>query len=607
MKKHCSLIKIILFILFAAGFDTGFAQYYLTGTTLEDSTKPAVHVFMLLQSNNIIYRSGGSGDFGIPSQIKVDSVICWADGFDSSRHVLYHGRRNLLVLKHSERAKESNIEKGRLANLTPNLIKDSEPYYPSTGETYAVLVENPWVNTTSNPSTGFSPNPNKASYANVRRFIQNNMHINPHAVRIEELLNYFSFPAVKQPTEDETFAINSFITNCPWNSSAKLLHIQAKAKELDFSIAPAANLVFLIDNSGSMDMPNRMPLLKSAFSMLVKSLREKDRVSIITYGGFAGIWLPPTQGTKKDVILNAIDSLEAAGATAGSSGIQMAYKMATVMPIPNGNNRVILATDGDFNVGITSEKELEEMIVRYAKSGVHLTCLGVGMGNFKDSKIETLARYGNGNYAYLDNEQEAEKVLVTELSQNIYNVANQVTVNMDLNPDVIKQYCLVGYENRKGALYAENSYLMGMEIGSGATINAMVELIPKDTLIFSQPSASRSPVGSISLLFKPNDNKGTGIQDLKHIINLDYKQLLAPPKNIQFANAVAWFGKVCKAPSHFPIEVFDEILHLATENHDTNNRQQIQFLELVKQARTLYMPVPKVDKRKKKTGTKAGL
>jgi Ca-activated chloride channel family protein len=599
VKKHHSLIKTVLTILFAAGFFPGFAQYYLTGTTLEDSAKPAVHVSMLLQSNKMMYRSGASGDFGIPSQNKVDSVICWADGYDTTRHILYHGRRNLLVLKLSERAKESNSEKGRLANLTQNLIKDSEPYYPSTGETYAVLVENPWVNTEANPSTGFSPNPNKASYANVRRFIQNNMHINPHAVRIEELLNYFSVPAVKPPPPNETFAVKSFITHCPWNPSAKLLHIQAKAKELDFSKSPVANLVFLIDNSGSMDMPNRMPLLKSAFSMLVKSLRDDDRVSIITYGGIAGIWLPPTSGSQKDKILDAIDSLEAAGATAGSSGIQMAYQMATIMPIPNGNNRVILATDGDFNVGITAEKELEEMISRYAKSGVHLTCLGVGMGNFKDSKIETLARYGNGNYAYLDNEQEAEKVLVTELSQNLYNVAYDVTVNMYLNPDMVKQYCLVGYENRKGALYADNSYLMGMEIGSGATINAMVELIPKDSSLFLQPSAPGKPVGSISLLYKLHDEKDIGIQDLKHIINIDVNQLSAPQKEIQFATAVAWFGKVCKAPSHFPIEVFDEILHLATDNHDANNRQQIQFLELVKQARALYMPVPKVDKKKK--------
>jgi Ca-activated chloride channel homolog len=586
-------ISLVLFFPFE-----GSCQYYLTGTTVSDTTQTTPYVKILLHSNKLLYRSGATGDFGIPSPYNADTISVWAEGFDTSVHVVVHGRHNIIFLSPTAETKRKEYERGRLSNLVPNLKKVDEPYYPTHGETYPVLVENPIVNTLKYPVTGFSPNSNKASYSNIRRFIRNNMMVPPHAVRVEEIINYFSLSCVQKPAANEVFAIDSRITDCPWNTHNKLLFVNAIATSLDFSKVPPANLVFLIDNSGSMDMPNRLPLLKSAFTMLVKSLRPVDRVSIVTYGGMAGIHLPPTYGSDKDSILSAIDLLEASGSTAGSGGIHLAYQLALANPIPNSNNRVILATDGDFNVGITAEKELEDLITRYRKTGVNLTCLGVGMGNLKDSKIETLARHGNGTYAYLDSEQEAEKVMVQELTQNLYSVASDVTVHIELNPGFIKQYKLIGYENRRGAVYNEKSFLVGGDIGSGFALNALFEITLTDSSKGFITSNYNQRLGKLAMRYVDASQPIQGQKELNHTIELNYLPFAETDKSIQFLTAATIYGSLLKNQEAFKNMSYEKVSELVFSAHNATIKEQVEFLKLVNQTALIYNPPKQKEKPK---------
>ena len=574
------------------------AQYYLTGTTFADSAKPEPYTKMLLHSNKIIYQSGRSGDFGIPSTLKTDTISCWKDGYDTSVHVVQHGKPNTLRLQPNAATLKLARERGRLSNLVPQMAKSPEPYLHNAGETYPVLVENTWVNATQYPSTGISPNGNRAAYANIRRFIQNGLLVNPYAVRLEEMVNYFSLSFAPTPAANEGFSLATKITDCPWNPKGRLLFINARAREINLAAVPPANLVFLIDNSGSMNAANRMPLLKAAFGMLVKSLRETDRVAIVTYGGTAGIYLPPTPGSDKNKIIKAIDSLEASGATSGSGGIKLAYQLVTANPINGGNNRVILATDGDFNVGDITEKELENLIVKYRTSGVNLTCLGVGMGNFKDSKIETLARHGNGNYAYLDSEEEAEKVMVQELTQNLYSVAEDVTMQVKLNPNMIGQYRLIGYQNRKEAWYGEKAILVGGEIGSGTPINILFEFIPKDTSNDFSDSGSGETVGEIMLEYTDVVNRKQGLTQKKYPVLLNYQPLENAGNLPGFMAALTMYGHLLKKNDGNPLISFERIKELATRYADTGSPIQMGFIELVEKTRLLYQPPVEVKKNK---------
>lgn len=584
---RCFIGWILFFLSPIAGLQ---AQYYLTGTTYADSAKPEPYTKMLLHSNKIIYQSGRSGDFGIPSTFKTDTISCWKDGFDTSLHVVVHGRPNSLRLQPNVATLKKARERGRLSNLTPHMAKSPEPYLHNGGETYPALVENSWVNAAQFPSTGISPNGNRAAYANIRRFIQNGLVVNPHAVRLEEIVNYFSLSFAPPPAANEVFSVATKITDCPWNPAGRLLFINARAREISLDAVPPANLVFLIDNSGSMNAANRMPLLKSAFGMLVKSLRETDRVAIVTYGGAAGIYLPPTAGSDKNRIMRAIDSLEASGSTSGSGGIKLAYQLVTSNPLPGGNNRVIMATDGDFNVGDITEKELENLIVQYRTSGVNLTCLGVGMGNYKDSKIETLARHGNGNYAYLDSEEEAEKVMVQELGQNLYSVAEEVTMQVKLNPNMVGQYRLIGYQNRKEAWYGEKPILVGGEIGSGIPVNIMFEFIPKDTSIAFSDPVSGETVGEIMLEYRDVVNRKQGLIQKKYPIMANYLPLEHAGNLPGFMASLTMYGDLLKSNTGNPLIGFEQIKVLATRYADPGSPVQMGFIELLEKTKLLYQP-----------------
>jgi Ca-activated chloride channel homolog len=348
-------------------------------------------------------------------------------------------------------------------------------------ESYDFIDENNFKNTLVDPLSTFSIDVDRAAYANVRRFLNQNTMPYPDAVRIEEMINYFDYD-YPQPSGEHPFSTSLELGVCPWNKDHKLLLIGIQGEKMESENIPPANLVFLIDVSGSMNSSNKLPLLKQSFKILVDQLRPEDRVAIVVYAGAAGCVLESTPGSEKAKILAALDLLEAGGSTAGGAGIKLAYKIAKENYVRNGNNRVILATDGDFNVGESSDAAMERLIEEKRDDGVFLTILGFGMGNYKDSKMEKLSNKGNGNYAYIDNILEAKKMFVEELWGTLYTIAKDVKIQIEFNPAYVKGYRLVGYENRllNKEDFNDDTKDAG-EIGSGHSVTALYELIPADS------------------------------------------------------------------------------------------------------------------------------
>jgi Ca-activated chloride channel family protein len=366
-------------------------------------------------------------------------------------------------------------------------IETESSYHQPNTEDYEGLDENTFQEATQNPLSTFSIDVDVASYANMRRFINNGQNPPKDAVRIEEMINYFNYD-YKQPTGKDPFSINTEVAPAPWNEKHQLVHIGLQGKVIPTENLPASNLVFLLDVSGSMFAQNKLPLLKSGLKMLVDQLREEDRVSIVVYAGAAGCVLPATSGKEKDKIIEAIQNLQAGGSTAGGAGIELAYKIAKENFMKEGNNRIILATDGDFNVGASSNEAMEDLIERKRKEGVFLTVLGFGMGNYKDSKMEILADKGNGNYAYIDNILEAKKVLVNEFGGTLFAIAKDVKIQVEFNPANVTAYRLIGYENRKLSNEDFNNDKKDAgELGSGHTVTALYEIIPKGVDSYFKP------------------------------------------------------------------------------------------------------------------------
>jgi Ca-activated chloride channel family protein len=375
-----------------------------------------------------------------------------------------------------------------------NIPTDIKPIQPEDTEEYDKTTENNFVSPLKTPFSTFSIDVDRASYSNVRRFLELGELPPADAVRIEEMLNYFSYD-YPQPTDNNPFSVSTELSSCPWNTEHQLLKIGLQGKKIATDKLPPSNLVFLIDVSGSMSDENKLPLLKSAFSLLVDQLRPQDRVAIVVYAGAAGEVLPPTSGSEKTKIKDALNNLQAGGSTAGGAGIELAYSLAQKHYLKEGNNRVILATDGDFNVGASSTGSLENLIEEKRKTGVFLTVLGFGMGNYKDNRMEVLADKGNGNYAYIDNIQEAEKTFITEFGGTLFTIAKDVKLQIEFNPTKVKGYRLIGYENR--ALKTEdfnNDKKDAGELGSGHTVTACYELIPmtaKNDTLMTKVDASK--------------------------------------------------------------------------------------------------------------------
>lgn len=471
----------------------------------------------------------------------------------------------------------------------------TQTYYNPSEETYSQINENGYKQVKMSPLSTFSIDVDKASYTNVRRFINQGKVPPQDAVRIEEMINYFSYN-YPQPKDKHPFSINTEYANCPWDNNHKLLHIGIQGKTIATDNLPPSNLVFLIDVSGSMGEPNKLPLVQSAFKLLVNNLREQDHVAIVVYAGAAGVVLPSTRGCNKEKIIDALNGLQAGGSTAGGEGIELAYKIAKENFIREGNNRVILATDGDFNVGISNENELEDFIVEKRKTGVFLTCMGFGMGNYKDSKMETLADKGNGNYAYIDDLTEANKVFVNEFGGTLFTIAKDVKIQIEFNPSKVQAYRLVGYENRmlNNEDFKDDSKDAG-ELGSGHTVTAIYEIIPTgvndkyvkdiDALKYQKNSTpltdENDEVATVKFRYKLPDGDES-IEMIRPIGN-NSKSFEEASENLKFASAVAMFGMVLRNSEYKGNSDYNSIIKIANtaKSYDPDGYRG-EFVRLVK-------------------------
>ena len=571
-------------------------QFYIRGEVKDEAGNPLQNASILHNRSGYIYKSGQYGSFGIITNQQVDTLTFKVDGYRTEKLVVNADQFVFVKLKLMP-ANTTNMRRDKLASLTKDMAREEQKKWFSGDETYASIIENRFVNAKRFPSTGMSINVDRASYSNIRRFITLKSFVPPDAVRIEEMINYFNL-SYNPPKEDEVFSTRTTLTNCPWNNDNQLFFVDLSSRKINIDTLPPSNLVFLIDISGSMDMTNRLPLLKSAFRLLVNNLRDKDSVAIVVYGGLTGIMLNTTSGGEKEKILKAIDELTPGGSTPGESGIRLAYSVARKHFIKGGNNRVILATDGDFNVGLKTEEELDELISLHRESGIYLTCLGVGMGNYKDSKIQTLARKGNGNFSYLDNFREAEKVLLMEFTQTLYAVADDVYMNVSFNPDYVKEYRLIGFDNRVGALKDSLSIIEGGEIGSGHSMMAVFEVVPtdqnKDALKYNLAGENFADVRV--QYRRPQD---TVSKTALHSTRFELVPFDKLNSCYRFSTAVIMFGSLLKDSPYTRDINWNDIVDIAEKSSIEGDLLQKEFTSLVQQAKSIYSKV----KKKKGSGS----
>jgi len=572
----------LFLILFCLHYS--FAQYYLRGEIRDEKGKPLVGVKIHMQTKGELnFFSGDDGSFGLPTPRAIDTLTLIMDGFETIR-MGFSARDYQKITMKLVRGTSTEMQ-NRLTSLTKNLGVASDIITKTDmGESYNNLIENSFVNAAKNPETGFALNIDRASYSHIRRFIYNKLKPPTQVVRIEQMLNYFSLkPATTQANNTKKFSLNSAITNCPWNGADQLLFVNLQAPKLNLDSVPPSNLVFLIDVSGSMDQPNRLPLLQAAFKLLVANLRPQDRISIVTYGGGVRVVLYPTSGVEKEKIIEVIDALYADGDTPGSGAIRVAYDLARTNFNKDANNRVILATDGDFNVGASNDQDLEDMIITQKQTGVSLTCLGVGMGNFKDSKLETLARQGNGNYAYLDNIAEAEKVLVTEFTKTLYNVAEDAYVNIVFNPAYVNKYRLIGFDNPREAISDTANKIQGGEVGSGHSLMAIFEVEPNKNVVTNADSYAK-----LNLQYQLPKSKDTIRETFA--IPCSTKDLMTVDSAYRFATSVAMFGSILRGSKYIKEVSFETVLQLAQTAAQPNNVSQKEFMDVVDKADAVYNP-----------------
>ena len=435
----------------------------------------------------------------------------------------------------------------------------------------------------------------------MRRFLQNNQLPPAGAVRTEEMINYFNYQ-YPQPTGKYPFSINTEISNCPWNKENKLVLIGLQGKNISTENLPASNLVFLIDVSGSMMGENRLPLVKASMKMLTDQLREKDRISIVVYAGNAGLVLPPTSGADKIKIKTAIDALDAGGSTAGGEGIMLAYKTAQENFLKEGNNRIILCTDGDFNIGASSDDDMVRLVEKERNKGIYLTVLGYGMGNYKDSKMQLLADKGNGNHAYIDGINEAKKVLVNEFGSTLFTIAKDVKLQIEFNPEKVAGYRLIGYENRllNKEDFNDDKKDAG-ELGSGHTVTALYEIIPAgvkseflknvDPLKYQKPgknapSSFDGEILTVKFRYKAPDKNTSEL--IVHSVADKMVDIHNASDNFRFATAVADFAMLLRNSEYRGNSTYEDVINLAGSSLGIDAEDyRKEFISLVKRAREL--------------------
>jgi Ca-activated chloride channel family protein len=488
------------------------------------------------------------------------------------------------------------------ATLAQKIAREPEIDRFSPGldtEAYDRVRDNPFLAVSANPLSTFSIDVDTASYANVRRFLARGQLPPKDAVRLEELLNYFRYD-YPEPRGETPFSVTTEVGPCPWKPERRLVLVGLRGRSLEEAAVPPRRLTFLLDVSGSMDAPNKLPLLKEAMALLVESLGEEDRVAIVVYAGSSGLVLPPTSGDRKSEIRDALASLEAGGSTAGGAGIQLAYQVAREMFLPGGVNRVVLATDGDFNVGVTSLGDLSRLIEEKRRTGVFLSVLGFGEGNLKDSTMEMLADRGNGNYSYIDELGEARKVLVSEAGGTLVTIAKDVKIQVEMNPRRVAAYRLLGYENRllRAEDFADDRKDAG-EIGAGHTVTALYEIVPPgvpidlpaaDPLRYQEKSdpsraAASDELLTVKLRYKEPESDASRL--LSAAVR-DHGPGSRPSENLRFAAAVAEFGLLLRESEHRGQARWAQVLELAegARGRDAGGYREA-FLDLARRAEEL--------------------
>ena len=564
-------------------------------------------------NNAIVLRGLGSINGNTEPLYIIDGVPMSADKFrslnqkdienitvlkDTGATAIYGNRGangviNITTKKGAKKKSRKERRKEKQESVSYQEIQKMFPPVEIDSESYESFQENPFESAKSNPVSTFSIDVDNAAYTNIRRFINNGQTVPKDAVRIEEMINFFKYD-YPQPTNQHPFSINTEYSDAPWNPNHKLLKIGLKGKEIPTDKLPKSNFVFLVDVSGSMSSPNKLPLLQASMKVLLDELRPDDRVSLVYYANNVGVLLEPTLAKEKEKIIEVIDAMYASGGTSGGAGLELAYKMAEKHFIKGGNNRIILATDGDFNIGKSSDKEMEELIEEKRKSGVFLTCLGFGMGNYKDSKMITLAKKGNGNYAYIDNIQEANRFLGKEFKGSMFAIAKDVKIQIEFNPAHVQAYRLIGYEMRK--LRNEdftNDAIDAGELGSGHTVTALYEVIPngiesefysyESDLKYTKNKASdnfQNELATVKFRYKnPKEDKSI---EMVHTVVNRASSLKQASKDFKFASAVAWFGLKLRDSKLITNKESTDIVKLAREGvqNDTDG-YKAEFIRLV--------------------------
>lgn len=618
MKTDSTFRKMVLSLLFIAGICISATNppVQVKGTVTDATdNSPLKGVVIKIKNTQTTSTSDPQGHYSIMAK-KGEILIFSLSGFSSREIRVTSVRHNIRLhpdrpLKQQEIIRYvqqesteeavmdvsvsygSDIASEPRTNICPSMAK-VQVFQENDNEEYGKFTPNNFIPVPEQPLSTFSIDVDAASYANMRRFINNGSLPPANAIRTEELINYFPY-TYPQPSGQHPVSITTEVAGCPWNKEHRLVHIGLKAKDIDRNTLPASNLVFLVDVSGSMSSANKLPLLISSMKLLVKQLRDKDRVAIVTYAGYVKEILPSTPGNNKTVIIEALEQLTAKGSTSGEGGIKKAYQVARQNFIKGGNNRVILATDGDFNVGVSSQDELGALIEQQRTSGIFLTVLGYGMGNYKDNRMQMLAQKGNGNHAYIDNLPEAKKVLVNEFGGTLFTVAKDVKLQIEFNPAKVQAYRLIGYESRllNKEDFNDDKKDAG-EIGAGHTVTALYEIIPTgvagmvdklkyQTTMFPAILTNSPELLTVKLRYKQPDSERS--LKMEKILTDQQLTLEKNSENFRFSAAVAGFGMLLNHSPHLKDLTFEQVANLARKSigEDPEGYRK-EFIRLVETA-----------------------
>jgi Ca-activated chloride channel family protein len=605
--KTSIAILLCLFLTAFALVPTG----KVTGIVTNQQRQPLANVTVTAKGTNFSTRTDSLGRYTINTPTYARKLVFSMAGYETKEASFTPGTplHVTLTIRTTELSDEFSGPQQNAYKSTPGFVGIVPAMSNSmtvrrlpqmNTENYNPINENGFQIAAQQPVTTFSVDVDRAAYSNVRRFLKSGEIPPVDAVRIEEMINYFDYN-YSQPTGSHPISVATELTDSPWNPGLKLLHIGLQAKTVATDNLPSSNLVFLIDVSGSMSDQNKLPLLKQAFKLLVDQLRPQDKISIVVYAGAAGEILPPTSGSEKKKIKEALDALEAGGSTAGGAAIDLAYKLAKDNFIKNGNNRVILATDGDFNVGVSSEGELQRLIEEKRKTGIYLSVMGFGMGNYKDSHIETLADKGNGNYAYIDNIQEAQKEFVQEFGGTLFTIAKDVKLQIEFNPRHVQAYRLIGYENRalKNEDFHDDKKDAG-EMGSGHKVTALYEIVPAgskseylattDALKYQKTDPSeKGKTGELLTLkirYKQPDSEKSML--FENTVDNISKPIASCSDNLRFASAVAEFGLLLRNSEFKGSATYQSAIARAKDSFGKDEEgYRAEFVRLVKTAQAL--------------------